>query len=536
MRMLSLGAAALLAFPLLAQPRTAESTIRWREDLGVLQRELPRTHKNLFHTTTPEAFNGAIDALVAAVPNRTDDELAVGIGRIVASIDDGHTHLNFGQPALGFRMLPVRFHQFKDGIYIRAASPEHAALAGARVLSIEGHPVDEVWTATAAITPRDNDSGLRAMNAVHMAIPEILHALGLTASKDKVTLRVEKNGRPSDVALTPLPIMEMRRMKTVDARPDAVPVPLAMESPDSNFWFRYLEGERLLYVKYNTVYWQKKENGEYQSPGEFFNEVFTYADAHPVDKLVIDVRDNGGGNNTLNLPIVHGIIKRDALNRRGHLFVITGRNTFSAAQNFVNEMEKHTNVLFAGEPTGARPNHYGDPTPVKLPNSGIEIRVSTLFWQDAHPADDREATAPQLSVEPTAADYIAGRDPALDAVRGFRLLTDVVREALPNGRDAVRQTYARYRDNPVYTSLSTDREMNALATELAATNLDSALLIAQLNVQTYPRSGPAHHTLGTLLLQNGARTDAIREYEKALELEPRNPYRREVLDKAKAGG
>jgi len=233
---------------------------------------------------------------------------------------------------------------------------------------------------------------------------------------------------------------------------------------------------------------------------------------------------------------VHGLIKRDALNRRGHLFVLTGRNTFSAAQNFVNEMEKHTNVLFAGEPTGARPNHYGDPVPVKLPNSGIEIRVSTLFWQDAHPADDRKATAPQLSVEPTAADYIAGRDPALDAVRGFRLLTDVVREALPNGRDAVRQAYTRYRDNPVYTSLSTDREMNALATELAATNLESALLIAQLNVQTYPRSGPAHHTLGTLLLQNGARADAIREYEKALELEPRNPYRREVLDKAKAGG
>ena len=536
MRMLSLGVAALLAFPLLAQPRTAESTIKWREDLGVLQRGLPDTHKNLFHTTTSEAFNRAIEELVAAVPNRTDHELIVGIGRIVASINDGHTHINFGQPALGFRMLPVRFHQFKDGIFIRGASPEHAALAGARVLSIEGHPVDEVWAATAAVTPRDNDSGLRAMNAMHMAIPEILHGLGLIPSTDKVRLRVEKNGRQSEVTLTPLPIMEVRRMKTVDARPDGVPAPLSMEPSDANFWLRYLEGEKLLYVRYNSVYWQKKENGEYQSPGEFFNEVFTFADSHAVEKLVIDVRDNGGGNNTLNLPIIHGLIKRDALNQRGRLFVITGRGTFSAAQNFVNEMAKHTNVLFAGEPTGARPNHYGDPAPVKLPNSGIEIRVSTLWWQDAHPADDRQATVPHLSVEATAADYIAGRDPVLDAIRGFRLLPDVIREALPHGSDAVRQAYARYRDNPVYASLSTDREMNALATELGATNLEYALLIAQLNVQTYPRSGPAHHTLGTLLLQNGARADAIREYEKALELEPRNPYRREVLDKAKAGG
>lgn len=536
MRMLSLGVAALLAFPLLAEPRTPESTAKWREDLEVFRRELPRTHENLFHTTTPEAFNRAVDELAASVPNRADHELAVGLGRIVASIDDGHTHINFGQPALGFRMLPVQFHQFRDGIYIRGIGAQHAELAGAKVLSIEGRPVDEVWSATAAVTPRDNDSGLRAMTALHLAIPEILHALGLSASKDKVTLRVQKNGRPSDVTLAPLPIMEVRRMKTVDARPDAVPAPLYALTPERNFWFRYLEGEKLLYVKYNTVYWQKKENGDYQSPGEFFNEVFTFADSHPVERLVIDVRDNGGGNNTLNLPIVHGIIRRDALNQRGRLFVITGRGTFSAAQNFVNEMAKHTNVLFAGEPTGARPNHYGDPAPVKLPNSGIEIRVSTLFWQDAHPADDRKATAPHLNVEMTAADYLAGTDPVLQAIRSFRLLPDVIREALPQGTDAVRQAYARYRDNPVYASLSTDREMNALATEVAAQNLEHALLLARLNVQTYPASGAAHHTLGTLLLQKGERAEAIREYEKALELEPRNPYRREVLEKAKAGG
>ena len=46
----------------------------------------------------------------------------------------------------------------------------------------------------------------------------------------------------------------------------------------------------------------------------------------------------------------------------GHLFVIIGRRTFSAAQNTVNMIEKNTNATFVGEPTGSRPNFVGEST------------------------------------------------------------------------------------------------------------------------------------------------------------------------------
>jgi hypothetical protein len=525
----------IMALPSFAAERSVESTRAWREDLEYARTQMPLVHKNLFHTITREQFDASFARLAEKVPEWSDRQLVVGLATIVASVGDGHTHMNLAQPAVAFHMIPLKFQQFRDGIYVRAAAEPHGELAGGKVISIEGRPADEVWNAVAVLTPHDNESGLRFMNAAHVAVPEILHALGIGKSDSEISLRVSKNGKIHDATLQALPIMEAWTKKMVDARPDSVAPPLYVQSPEQNFWYRYLADEKLLYVKFNTVYWARTPDGGYQSPGEFFDEVFAFADSHPVERFVVDVRDNGGGNNSLNLAVIHGFIKRDALNRRGHLFTIIGRATFSAAQNFVNEMEKHTNTLFAGEPTAARPNSYGDPTPLTLPNSKVQIQVSTLFWQDAHPADDRVATMPQIAVEPTFADYAAGRDPVLEAVRHFRLLDETMRDALKEGAAAATHAYREFRDNPLYASLSTEREINLLAQErLKEGGSDDALLLVRLNLGTYPKSASSHQLLGDILLGRGERDAAIGEYETASALEPRNPYRREVLEKARA--
>ena len=132
--------------------------------------------------------------------------------------------------------------------------------------------------------------------------------------------------------------------------------------------------------------------------------------------MVLDLRLNGGGDNTLILPIVHGIIKRDAINRKGHFFVIIGRQTQSAAQNLVNMLERHTEAIFVGEPTGERPNHWGEPEGFELPNSRLQVNVSTLWWQDLDPRDKRDATYPQVPALLSSSDYASNRDPAMAAI------------------------------------------------------------------------------------------------------------------------
>lgn len=51
-----------------------------------------------------------------------------------------------------------------------------------------------------------------------------------------------------------------------------------------------------------------------------------------------------------------------------------------------------------------------------LPNSGIVIAASTLWWQRAPPWDDRLYRASDLPSNPTFADYARNIDPVVKAV------------------------------------------------------------------------------------------------------------------------
>src|SRR5260370_37125558 len=128
---------------------------------------------------------------------------------------------------------------------------------------------------------------------------------------------------------------------------------------------------------------------------------------------------NGGGDNTLLLPIIHELIRAESINQRGKLFVIIGRRTQSAAQNFINLFELHTNAIFVGEPSGESPNMYSDPIPMELPSSRIVINLSSLYWQGVAPLDHRMWTAPVIGAEPSSDDYEAGVNTAIHAHRTY---------------------------------------------------------------------------------------------------------------------
>ena len=85
--------------------------------------------------------------------------------------------------------------------------------------------------------------------------------------------------------------------------------------------------------------------------------------------------------------------------------------------NFVDDLELNTNALFAGEPTGESPNMWGDPVDIKLPNSGIVIRASTLWWQSQDPLDRRDYRTPDVSVPLSFSAYVNNIDPVMEAIK-----------------------------------------------------------------------------------------------------------------------
>jgi len=169
--------------------------------------------------------------------------------------------------------------------------------------------------------------------------------------------------------------------------------------------------DRVIVLKYDSV--RDSENGRL---ADKFEAAFRSLDTNGTQGLIVDLRKNGGGDNRLNWPLIDGIKTRPEINKPGRLFALVGRGTCSAAVHCAVYLERHTRCIFAGEPTGSSPNHFGDALDYELPNTKLTVRVSSLWWQESLPYDSRTAITPQLRVEYTAADYARGHDAGLALV------------------------------------------------------------------------------------------------------------------------
>ncbi|MFI5212290.1 MAG: tetratricopeptide repeat protein [Ignavibacteria bacterium] len=192
-------------------------------------------------------------------------------------------------------------------------------------------------------------------------------------------------------------------------------LPLYMRNDAKNYWFEYLKDSKTLYINYKRVLIDPQD-----SLRNFCKRIEEFVNANEIERTVIDIRNNGGGNNATCQPFVNLVSKNPKMNQKGKLFVIIGRQTFSAASYLTTKLEFNTKAIFVGEPTGASPNHYGDNRQVILPNSKLEARFSSIYWQNSFAFDKRTATEPSLRVEVSSRDYFSGNDPVLNAVLSYK--------------------------------------------------------------------------------------------------------------------
>jgi hypothetical protein len=189
-------------------------------------------------------------------------------------------------------------------------------------------------------------------------------------------------------------------------------LPLYLRDRNKPYWLEHLPEARLVYMQYNAVANQKEE-----SLNQFCRRMMAFVEANGAENLSIDLRHNGGGNGLLNRALIRELVRSDTINRKGHLFVILGRNTFSAAMSVATDLERQTECLFVGEPSCSGPNFRGQANPITLPYSGLRLSCASLYYQGALLSCDRRPwIAPDIVAELSSADEADNRDPALSAI------------------------------------------------------------------------------------------------------------------------
>lgn len=503
----------------------------WQADLRFLQQTVHKDYPFLFKKTTAEQFDAEVEKLHQAIPAMQPHEILAGFGRLVASFQYGHTDIGWRESPVKYHVLPLNLYWFSDGVYVEGAHKDCEKAVGAKVLKVEGVPVMEALAAVKPLVPVENDQYFKAYGLDMLVVPEALHAQKVTKTlKKEITMTLERDGKSFDHTFTAVEAYRFPRKyglvqpgdEWLSVR-DQSQTPYYLKNLDKIYYFEYLPEHKTVYVRQSQVLDDKDE-----TIADFYARVFDFIDKNDVERLVLDVRLNGGGNNYKNKPVVTGVIRTHKINQPGKFFVITGRRTFSACQNLVNELHNYTNAVFVGEPTSENINFYGDNRRVELPKSKLPVYLSFAWWQDKPQWENADWLAPHLAVDMSFDDYRSNRDPVLDAAlqvseKNYVLdpMTYLRNLFVDQKFDVLEVEVKRMVEDPLYRYLDFEDRINQAGYELLnQKQMESAIYVFQLNNQLFPQSANTWDSLGEAHWKAGNKEKAVELYNKAIEMDP----------------
>ncbi len=505
------------------------SSVEWQEDLRFLQEKIHQEYSNLFHKITSNDFDKAVSNFYKKIPNLQDHEVKVGFAELVAKFGYGHTALSlYGwryDEVKNMHQLPYQLYWFNDGIYIIATQKEYKEALGAKVHKIGKVPVIDALNRIKPVVSSENDQFFKDVGPHYLGVPEILHTKHIIDDLSNVTMTLEKDGKEFQLTFKPFKSDRFpgsygfirTEGNWISIAPDGPNTPLWLQGLKENgYTFNYIEKEKTVYVRQSTVF------NERESIEQFYKRVFNFINDNDVNRLIIDLRLNGGGDNFNNKDVIIGLIQNEKINRKGSLYVVIGRKTFSAAQNLVNEIENYTEAIFVGEPTGENVNFYGDANFEVLPNSKLPIRLSWAWWQDKDPRDSRQWTEPQIAVNLNYADFVKGIDPVHQAINTSSYIENYYanHQLIDNIDEYIKSTKMFYSDS-AYSFFNFEQKINIDGYELVGANKNTdALRLFELNAELHPASQNVWDSLAESYWRIGNTTKAIEYYEKSIEMSP----------------
>jgi len=399
---LLLVAAALVACT--SKPETLRLTpAQWREDLQFFARELPRRHKNAFHHISRERFEAEVQALDHRLAGLDADAIYVGMSRIANLIGDGHTYLRIPHDDANF---PFDFRRFGDAYRVTSAVVGQERALGARVLKVENTPIESALRLAREQTADDENEAYReAVAPLRLTVGILLHGWGMTGDRNIAHYTLsDGDGEFTVEVRAPPPNSPTSTAINVPAEP-----PLFRQQPDESFRVVWLGDQHAVYCNFRS----------YTDLAAHTKSLFALIRKEHPSKLVVDLRGNGGGDYFEGLKyLVEPIRELGDLNRHGHLFVLIGPFTFSAAMANAAHFRQRTAALLVGQTIGEKPNSYQEPEEVVLPNTHLTLRYSTRYYEFLPGGDN--AIHPDQEIVPTWEQRKAGRDPVLEWALAFR--------------------------------------------------------------------------------------------------------------------
>ena len=398
-------------------------------DIDALLYALSQIHIDIFSVCSQEDFFRAVNRAVESLPDSVSHvELYRRLAPIVAMIGDGHTNLGFPFNSVftkETKRLPVFFEVLADRSLVCTACIDSVIPEGARILGINGMKTDEMLDSMMPFVSGERPHfKLSRINYVFTALFQMLYAA------DSYNVEYLPDGMKKPLFYT-FPAVAYEEMGKRLPRTKA-----SKKQPAYSFSIDSINNVAVMDFR------------SFSSPDRmrhFADSMFTALRSRGIGNLIIDLRNNGGGNSIVGDILLRYIspkpfvqmdkviikitpltmklqgsgsgmkpfgffeIKEDEYikpltEKEGHycgkVYILTSNHTFSSAADFSWAFKECGVGTVIGEETGGMNVCYGDILNYRLPVSKLSCSVSyKRFWGVHADEKDIHGTIPDVAVK-----------------------------------------------------------------------------------------------------------------------------------------
>lgn len=388
---------------------------RGRADLRFLVSTIAERHPDPWRRISRAAFEREVQAVDESIGRIPDVDIAMQMMRLAAMIGDAHTGLSISG-RIFLRSYAFDNVVLSDGMYLTALTKENEELLGARITHFGGVTYEQALRQLATMVPHDNRQWMELQARGLVKTAEVMRFLRLADEDASLRMTVQLAGggertvrfRPISVRVDP---------STIVVSPPASAVPEMLRLRDEWYGHKLLPDGKTLYAWYDRCTDQRGR----PTVAEWGAALAKAAAEPAVEKVVIDLRRNSGGNSALFEPAVDALAGIDKLRKRHAVVALIGRNTFSSGLFAATALRDRATATLVGSPTGGKPNSFGEVRIAELPHSRFTLSYSTKFFQRDRTGNP-DAVMPDVDAPTTGPDYFtAPRDVPLEAAVALKV-------------------------------------------------------------------------------------------------------------------
>lgn len=347
----------------------------WSKDIDFYKTNLEQKHINLYHKISKTEFEEELKQIKSTLHEKSDLNIIIDLMRLTQKIGDGHTAFSLRGTAT--HLFPIEIYKVQEQWRVIKTTKKHKHLLGKILTNIDGKSINKITGEVSKIAQYiENKQSEIIRTGKYTMISELLFGLKLTKSEFKADFTfVDDDMKETSLSLTAIDSKDYYSKTDFESFQIIIPeIQKPISSKYDYLWFSPIKNTKGIYIKFESY-------PSFDEMEKFGKSVLNYINKNKVKQVVIDLRNNGGGDFFVGTFLVYYLNLADSIDWKSGVYVLTDKVTFSAGTSNASQFRQILNAKIVGEPTGSNPTGYQDMGQFTLPNSGMIVTYSKRLFR-----------------------------------------------------------------------------------------------------------------------------------------------------------